>query len=130
VVQGIIVPTESAELVMDAYHEVAHHADQEALKRKRGEVLRRWRKLIRGVMMRSRLLEEYGEDNDKDSWAPEENESETEEPRDAGNDRGRQKDCDGESSASGDGGGIPQHSQSTVREADTEVDTGGGFMID
>ncbi|KAF8948917.1 hypothetical protein BGZ47_001126 [Haplosporangium gracile] len=76
VIQGIIVPTESAEMVMDAYREVTHHADQEALKKKRTEVLRHWRKLIKGVVLRSRLMEEYGEemavdeDDDKDSWVP------------------------------------------------------------
>ncbi|KAF9562218.1 hypothetical protein EC968_005376 [Mortierella alpina] len=132
VVEGIIVPTESAELVMDAYHEVAHHADQEALKRKRGEVLRRWRKLIRGVMMRSRLLEEYGEDIDKDSWVPEDNESDTETRKDAGDDSSGERGCDGKSGASGNGGGMPQHSQEEARpnKNESEVDTGGGFMID
>ncbi|KAF9987768.1 hypothetical protein BGZ75_000127 [Mortierella antarctica] len=130
VVQGIIVPTDCAELVMDAYHEVAHHADQEALKRKKGEVLRRWRKLIRGVMMRSRLLEEYGEDNDKDSWVPEDNESDTETHKDAGNDSGREKGCDGEGSVNGNGRGIPPRGQDEARENDNEVDTGGGFMMD
>ncbi|KAF9940043.1 hypothetical protein BGZ67_008363 [Mortierella alpina] len=130
VVQGIIVPTDCAELVMDAYHEVAHHADQEALKRKKGEVLRRWRKLIRGVMMRSRLLEEYGEDNDKDSWVPEDNESDTETHKDAGNDSGREKGCDGERSVNGNGRGIPPRGQDEARENDNEVDTGGGFMMD
>ncbi|KAG9320390.1 hypothetical protein KVV02_002563 [Mortierella alpina] len=130
VVQGIIVPTECAELVMDAYHEIAHHADQEALKRKKGEVLRRWRKLIRGVMMRSRLLEEYGEDNDKDSWVPEDNESDTETHKDAGNESGREKGCDGERSANGNGRGIPPHGQDEAVEKDNEVDAGGGFMMD
>ncbi|KAG0272113.1 hypothetical protein BGZ95_012156, partial [Linnemannia exigua] len=57
VIQGIIVPTECAELVMDAYREVVQHADQEALKRKRAEVYGRWRKLIKGVVLRSRLME-------------------------------------------------------------------------
>ncbi|KAF9953390.1 hypothetical protein BGZ72_005461 [Mortierella alpina] len=126
VVQGIIVPTECAELVMDAYHEVAHHADQEALKRKRSEVLRRWRKLIRGVMMRSRLLEEYGEDNDKDSWAPDDNESDAERQKDVGNGSGSEGGYDGESSARG----TPQQGNDKARENDIEVDSGGGFMMD
>ncbi|KAG0376769.1 hypothetical protein BGX24_007235 [Mortierella sp. AD032] len=131
VIQGIIVPTECAELVMDAYREVVQHADQEALKRKRAEVYGRWRKLIKGVVLRSRLLEEYGdsmlvagEDDDKDSWAPAED------------------DEDEEVGGGGNGNGMPSSSRGSAvaREkskdrpeptlAHEESDSGGGFMLD
>ncbi|KAG0206247.1 hypothetical protein BGX28_002291 [Mortierella sp. GBA30] len=124
VVQGIVVPTECAELIMDAYHEVAHHADQESMKRKRAEVLRRWRKLIKGVMMRSRLLEEYGEDDDKDSWMPDENEDD-----DKGDDSesAPTKDNLGKISAEDECRGQVQ----SLGEVDgDEIDSGAGFMID
>ncbi|KAF9138216.1 hypothetical protein BGX30_009410 [Mortierella sp. GBA39] len=144
VIQGIIVPTESAELVMDAYREVTHHADQEAHKKKRTEVLRRWRKLIKGVVLRSRLMEEYGEnmavdeDDEKDSWLP---------PEDDDNDDevGRQQDMPSSSTTGGvstaarkrrlaDGGSKGEEEEPEDRPAPTqahvEADSGGGFLFD
>ncbi|KAG0055263.1 hypothetical protein BGZ83_009195 [Gryganskiella cystojenkinii] len=124
VIQGIIVPTECAELVMDAYHEVSHHADQEANKKKKTEILKRWRKLIKGAMVRARLMEEYGdgvEEDDKDSWVPEDNDEDDDDmgkvdksPHDKGNDPGI--------------GGADKAAQEPGQEG--EVDSGGGFIVD
>ncbi|KAK3832808.1 MAG: hypothetical protein J3R72DRAFT_235582 [Linnemannia gamsii] len=132
VIQGIIVPTECAELVMDAYREVVQHADQEALKRKRAEVYGRWRKLIKGVVLRSRLLEEYGdsmlvagEDDDKDSWAPAEDD-EDEEVGGGGNGNGMP-------SSSSRGSAVAREKSKDLPEptlAHEESDSGGGFMLD
>ncbi|GJJ70579.1 xeroderma pigmentosum group C-complementing protein [Entomortierella parvispora] len=112
IIQGIIVPTECAEIVMDAYHEVSHHADQEANKRKNAEILRRWRKLIKGAMVRARLLEEYGdgmegEDDDRDSWLPEDDD-------DDDDDKSRLNEGMTQISAGGN---------------DTKDEEGGGFML-
>ncbi|KAG0290146.1 hypothetical protein BGZ96_006364 [Linnemannia gamsii] len=148
VIQGIIVPTESAELVMDAYREVTHHADQEALKKKRVEVLRRWRKLIKGVVLRSRLMEEYGEDvavdedDEKDSWVPPEND-------DDDDDEGgisRPQDIPSSSTeivsttaaegkrhlvgASEEAGRTEPEDRQDPTLAHVESDSGGGFMFD
>ncbi|KAF9900760.1 hypothetical protein EC991_006915 [Linnemannia zychae] len=125
VIQGIIVPTECAELVMDAYREVAQHADQEALKRKRAEVYGRWRKLIKGVVLRSRLLEEYGdstmaadEEDDKDGWVPPEDDD----------------DDDEDDNRSGSGGGArtagKPEDRPELTQAHMESDSGCGFMFD
>lgn len=144
VIQGIIVPTESAELVMDAYREVTHHADQEALKKKRTEVLRRWRKLIKGVVLRSRLMEEYGEvmtlddDEEKDSWVPPEDGDDDEEV-------GRPQDMPSSSTTGGvstaagkrclvgagsEGEGEEPEDRPEPTQAHVESDSGGGFMFD
>ncbi|KAF8940060.1 hypothetical protein BGZ58_007877 [Dissophora ornata] len=134
VIQGIIVPTESAELVMDAYQEVMHQRDQEVYKRKKVEVLKRWRKMIKGVLMRSRLMDEYGDDvhvDDKDSWVPEDDDED-----DEGNYSG------GQHGSSNNG-----HVDHAVKTAATDVqsdgtqdqgrphdvdheDSGAGFIID
>ncbi|KAG0347736.1 hypothetical protein BG004_007074 [Podila humilis] len=75
VIQGIIVPAESAELVLDGYREISQHADEEARKKKKDQVLQRWRKLIKGAMVRARLLEEYGDhEDDMPNWVPEDDE--------------------------------------------------------
>ncbi|KAG9068473.1 hypothetical protein KI688_010743 [Linnemannia hyalina] len=144
VIQGIIVPTESAELVMDAYREVTHHADQEAHKKKRTEVLRRWRKLIKGVVLRSRLMEEYGEDmavdedDEKDSWIPPEDDDDDDEvgqPHDmpSSSTTGsistaarKRRLVDGGSKGEGEEPeGRPEPTQAHV-----EADSGGGFLFD
>lgn len=143
VIQGIIVPTENAELVMDAYREVTHHADQEALKKKRVEVLRRWRKLIKGVVLRSRLMEEYGEnmaldeDDEKDSWVPPENDDDDE--------IGQPQDMPSSSTTGGvsisagkrrlvstgsEGEGEEPEDRPEPTQAHMESDSGGGFMLD
>ncbi|KAF9375273.1 hypothetical protein CPC16_000822 [Podila verticillata] len=129
VIQGIIVPSECAELVMDGYHEISHHADQEARRKKKAEVLQRWRKLIKGAMVRARLLEEYGgmgEEDDK-GWVPDD---------DSGTENG---DRDGREGR-GQGGEEQQASSVATRDdrqdnpdtTDTsmDVDSGGGFMLD
>ncbi|KAG0319600.1 hypothetical protein BGZ99_005011 [Dissophora globulifera] len=116
VIQGIIVPSESAELVMDAYQEVVHQRDQESYKKKRAEVLNRWRKMIKGMMMRARLMEEYGGDEQYDGDAIlTEGEGEGE-----GEDETKTQ-------ASGGVGGTD-----TARPADPAEhdDSGAGFMID
>ncbi|KAF9154904.1 hypothetical protein DFQ26_009914 [Actinomortierella ambigua] len=61
VVDGIVVPAESSDLVQDAFCEVSQHADEEARKKLRVEVLKRWRKLVMGVLVRARLQDEYGD---------------------------------------------------------------------
>lgn len=147
VIQGIIVPTESAELVMDAYREVTHHADQEALKKKRVEVLRRWRKLIKGVVLRSRLMNEYGEemavdkDDEKDSWVPPENDDDDDEgesgqpqdmpPSSTGN--VSTTTAEGKRHLVGvgeEGGRTKPEDRQDPTLAHVESDSGGGFMLD
>ena len=123
-IQGIIVPTDCAELVLDAYHEVSHHADQEANKKKKAEILKRWRKLIKGAMVRARLMEEYGdgaeEDDDKDSWAPEDDDEDD-------GDKAREGELQ-RREVSGSGAGEDTVVQVTAQE--DETDSGGGFMVD
>ncbi|KAG0237639.1 hypothetical protein BGW42_000467 [Actinomortierella wolfii] len=65
VIDGIVVPAESSELVMDAFHEVSQHADAEARKKQQAEVLKRWRKFVMGALVRARLLQEYGDPSAK-----------------------------------------------------------------
>jgi len=128
VIQGIVVPNECAELVMDAYHEVSHHADQEANRKKKGEILRRWRKLIRGAMVRARLLEEYGdglegEDDDKDSWVPEDDDDDDDDgDKSRGNDNGVAQGSAGGSNGPGE--------SDMVDQQDAQDGEGGGFMVD
>ncbi|KAF9103017.1 hypothetical protein BGX27_010777 [Mortierella sp. AM989] len=121
VVQGVIVPTEQAELVLDAYYEIEHQRNQEAHKKKRTEALKRWRKLIKGVLIRARLIEEYGDANkedEQDGWAPEDD--------DEGGDDGGEK----EQGGAGDKERIrPDQSQSQTVEAEAG-DSGAGFMLD
>ncbi|OAQ31756.1 Rad4-domain-containing protein [Linnemannia elongata AG-77] len=144
IIQGIIVPTESAELVMDAYREVTHHADQEALKKKRAEVLRRWRKLIKGVVLRSRLMEEYGEDmavdedDERDNWVPPEDDDDDDEvgrPQDVSSspttdDVGRAAGKRRLVGAGSEGEGEEPEDRSEPTQAHVEADSGGGFMFD
>ncbi|KAI1310812.1 hypothetical protein EDD11_003658 [Mortierella claussenii] len=135
VIQGIIVPTEQAELVMDAYYEIAHQRDQEAHKRKRAESLKRWRKLIKGLMTRSRLMEEYGEDGmgeDKDMWVPEDEDEDDENKRDRQSDNGTTGSVF--QPPSQPGSHHPQQPEQEQRQkqpqndADLE-DSGAGFMV-
>ncbi|KAF9428917.1 hypothetical protein BGZ94_000528 [Podila epigama] len=144
VVDGIIVPIECAELVMDGYRELSQHADEVARKKKRTEVLQRWRKMIKGVMVRARLREEYGdmveEEDDKASWVPDD-EDEDREPDDRH--RGRQgvsnTDTDGNNMDEGvvtqDRVKVPsnhsaQGGDNTGSGSKMEIDSGGGFMLD
>ncbi|KAF9150521.1 hypothetical protein BG015_007672 [Linnemannia schmuckeri] len=153
VIQGIIVPTESAEMVMDAYREVTHHADQEALKKKRAEVLRHWRKLIKGVVLRSRLMEEYGEemavdeDDDKDSWVPPEDDNDDEDGNGGGQFQGMPSSPTAGSvstaaaaatagkrrrlpGVSNVGEGAEPEDRPEPTQTHVESDSGGGFMFD
>lgn len=114
---------------MDGYHEISHHADQEARRKKKAEVLQRWRKLIKGAMVRARLLEEYGgmgEEDDK-GWVPDD---------DSGTENG-----DREGAERRERGGEEQQSSSVATRDDRQdnsdttdtsmdVDSGGGFMLD
>ncbi|KAF9581416.1 hypothetical protein BGW38_001580 [Lunasporangiospora selenospora] len=130
VVQGIVVPTECADLVMDAYHEMAYHADVEAQKKRRIELLRLWRKFIKGTMVRSRLLEEYGQNEpDDDKWEPViEDEEEEKEGRVDGVQHHRNQDP-----SQGPSSSVAMES-SAGSEQDTKAsanfDRGGGFMLD
>ncbi|KAG0258396.1 hypothetical protein BG011_003326 [Mortierella polycephala] len=139
VVQGIIVPAESAELVLDAFHEMAHHADQEADKRRRVETLKRWRKLIKAAMMRSRLLEEYGEgleedgDDDKDSWVPKDEDDDGDAGEDHERDQSGMGGGDKGPSAmqmSSKGSSNVAESKDGIADADMDMDSGAGFMLD
>jgi xeroderma pigmentosum group C-complementing protein len=133
---------------MDAYREVTHHADQEVLKKKRSEVLRRWRKLIKGVVLRSRLMEEYGEemaideDDEKDNWVPPEDDDDDDDEGGSGrpqnmpssSTRGTSTTADGKRyvvGASEEGGRRtePEDRQEPTL-AHVEPDSGGGFMFD
>ncbi|KAF9298752.1 hypothetical protein BGZ74_009235 [Mortierella antarctica] len=136
VIQGIIVPSECAELVMDGYREVSHHADQEARKKKKAEVLQRWRKLIKGAMVRARLLEEYGDmvnEEDDKGWVPDDD-SGTEGDREAG-------EGEGERGQGAQGGEEEQATSSAatrddrrdnpdITDTSTDMDSGAGFMLD
>ncbi|KAG0003905.1 hypothetical protein BGZ79_010827 [Entomortierella chlamydospora] len=135
VIQGIIVPTEQAELVLDAYYEIEHQRDQVAHKKKRIEVLKRWRKLIKGVLIRARLAEEYGEDIDKeDSWVPEDGEDDSEdEEKGNGGSENRNRTPGGETSEFVGVGGQPlgQPTEQIQSQAIEEAgDSGAGFMLD
>ncbi|KAF9433795.1 hypothetical protein BGZ76_008965 [Entomortierella beljakovae] len=128
-IQGIIVPTEQAELVLDAYYEIEHQRDQEAHKRKRVEVLKRWRKLIKGVLLKSRLMEEYGDDsaNKEDDWMPGEDEEEVDNRKENGRDSiGSTKEAVKES--------IEECKQTDTSQAeqdkDEAEDSGGGYMFE
>ncbi|KAF9915993.1 hypothetical protein BX616_004881 [Lobosporangium transversale] len=119
VIQGIIVPTEQAELVMDAYHELLHQQDQEAHKKKRMEALKNWRKLIKGMLTRSRLMEEYGGEHSKDDREPSVSSSEDKHNNGEGDDKAPQPQSQ------------DQGSDQQVQTTNTEpVDSGAGFMID
>ncbi|KAG0025942.1 hypothetical protein BGZ81_006732 [Podila clonocystis] len=134
VIQGIIVPSECAELVMDGYREVSHHADQEARKKKKGEVLHRWRKLIKGAMVRARLLEEYGdmgnEEEEDKSWVPDDD-SGTESGHREGERQGGQGGL-GVEVAEGTPSVTTRDDRPDNPETDTSmnVNSGGGFMLD
>lgn len=121
VIDGIIVPTESAELVLDAYQEVIHQQQQEAFKKKRAQVLKRWRLVIKGMVLHTRLMEEYGDsanstqlDDDEDDWEPKDA---IETPRESEGEMTIVRDDD-------HGG-----SQPLPQDAEQE-DSGGGFMFD
>lgn len=114
---------------MDAYHEVSHHADQEANRKKKAEILRRWRKLIRGAMVRARLLEEYGdglegEDDDKDSWVPEDDDDD-----DEGEGDKNRSNNEGVAQGSTEASNRPSESD-MVDQQEVQDDEGGGFMVD
>jgi hypothetical protein len=111
---------------MDAYHEVSHHADQEANKRKKAEVLRRWRKLIKGAMVRARLMDEYGgdglggeEEDDKDSWVPEDDEDDDD-----------NADINNRAQGLGAEGGSNSVAGNQNVQEEVEDGEGGGFMVD
>lgn len=128
-IQGIIVPSECAELVMDGYREVSHHADQEARKKKKAEVLQRWRKLIKGAMVRARLLEEYGDMGEEDKgWVPDDDSGTENGDREGGEGQGGQG-REEEEAASSVATRDDRHDNT---ETDTSMDmgSGGGFMLD
>ncbi|KAF9360379.1 hypothetical protein BGX26_009625 [Mortierella sp. AD094] len=130
VIQGVIVPTEQAELVLDAYYEIEHQRDQEAHKKKRTEALKRWRKLIKGVLIRARLAEDYGEDINKeeeqDGWVPEDDE-------DDGEDEEKEKGAENRNGASASETSefVGVGDQTLYQLPDQEAgDSGAGFMLD
>ncbi|KAF9204692.1 hypothetical protein BGZ49_004991 [Haplosporangium sp. Z 27] len=124
VTQGIIVPTEHAELVLDAYYQIEHQRDQEAHKKRRTEVLKRWRKLIKGLMIKSRLVEEYGEE-EQDEWVPDDDNNSD---GDEGRAENRNRDLTGETTESVDTN--EESSDQNQTQAMEVEDSGAGFMLD
>lgn len=59
ITQGIVVPEECADVLLEAFHEYSQHANKVANEKHQKEVLGRWRKLVLAVMVRNRLREEY-----------------------------------------------------------------------
>ncbi|KAF9970639.1 hypothetical protein BGZ65_010986 [Modicella reniformis] len=124
VIEGIIVPTECAELVLDAYQEVMHQQHQETFKKKRAQVLKRWRQVIKGLLIRSRLMEEYGgaqQDDGGDDWMPKDEDDDDDE----GNDGSRTCDTGMTTTMQGDHRG-----DRTLSNHAEQEDSGAGFMLD
>lgn len=65
--QGIIIPEESRQALLDALdeYEANEERKQEAARQKRA--VANWRKFTRFLLMKARLLQEYGQGSDDDS---------------------------------------------------------------
>lgn len=61
-IRGIVVHEHYAPLLCDAGAEVAHIAVQQEHEERQARVTRRWKKLMRGLMIKDRIEREYGDD--------------------------------------------------------------------
>lgn len=62
IIRGIVVHEHNGELLMEAYAEVESQAIQQAREIRQETNLRRWKKLIMGVVIKARVDREYGDD--------------------------------------------------------------------
>ncbi|KAG0169141.1 hypothetical protein DFQ28_003884 [Apophysomyces sp. BC1034] len=57
---GIVVPEESKDILLEAWREYKHHEISKAADKQEKEVYGRWRKIIKGVLLKVRLDKDYG----------------------------------------------------------------------
>lgn len=93
-------------MVLEAYWESAAAAEERALSKKQEKAISRWKKLIKGIQIRSRLQEQYGDDPSFKAPQPRARMTQEESEEDA---------------ASGNGGFVPE---------DEEAVGAGGFLAE
>ncbi|KAG9004889.1 hypothetical protein FRB94_001982 [Tulasnella sp. JGI-2019a] len=59
ILDGIVVASENAEIVFQAYWETAQANEEKERQKKQDRVVKRWQKLIHGLRVRERLMKEY-----------------------------------------------------------------------
>lgn len=60
IISGIVIAKENEELVLSAYLESAQIAQEAEAAKRHERVIRRWSRLVEGLRLRKRLLEDYG----------------------------------------------------------------------
>lgn len=60
IITGVVVAVEHEDLVLSAYWESARAADQAEKAKRYERVIQRWTRLIQGLRLRKRLMEDYG----------------------------------------------------------------------
>ncbi|KAI2510277.1 mismatch repair [Fragilaria crotonensis] len=61
-IRGIVVHQHSVEILKEAYREYERHVLEQEHDESQRRILRRWKKLINGILLKDRLEREYGDD--------------------------------------------------------------------
>jgi len=61
-IRGIVVHEHNVDLLTEAFTEFERHAVEREHEEQQKKVLQRWKKLIRGILLKDRLEREYGGD--------------------------------------------------------------------
>ncbi|KAH8550677.1 hypothetical protein BGW37DRAFT_521343 [Umbelopsis sp. PMI_123] len=62
IVNGIVVPTEAKDMILEAWQETQAHESRKALAKQEVEIYSRWKRLITSALLHKRLNEAYGDD--------------------------------------------------------------------
>ncbi|KAJ7575142.1 hypothetical protein C8J56DRAFT_1017213 [Mycena floridula] len=65
IVEGVVVAQENEQLLLEAYIEAEQEAQEAAQAKREERALKRWTKLIHGLRVRQRLLEQYAGNSDQ-----------------------------------------------------------------
>ncbi|KAH8806536.1 hypothetical protein DL96DRAFT_1717820 [Flagelloscypha sp. PMI_526] len=67
VLEGVVVAAENESVLLDAYWEAEHIAQDKARRKREERVLKHWTKLIQGLRVRQRIQDQYGQTVDPNS---------------------------------------------------------------
>lgn len=68
VINGVVVAEENRQILLEAWEEHDQNETMKAIAKQEKESVLRWRKLIKGLLIKARLDSEYSKDNN-DVWA-------------------------------------------------------------
>ena len=64
-IRGIVVHEHNVQLLQEAFSEFEHHTLEQQEEERQRRVLKRWKKLIHGILLKERLEKDYGDQKDE-----------------------------------------------------------------